>query len=476
MKAKKPKGKHAAQEVTRWKPPHGYFAVVAFLIAAALGTLFVAMLYRDRALPGVYVGSVAVNGLSAPEVTQIVEAQKEQLKVVFQDGDTSLTATAAELGMNVDVATTVENTLAARRSGDVSDNVAFWRTQSVPLAYTNDAGLLKAYVTQHFPTTYVDPQDAQLEFNEVTKQFDVKKAVLGKGFDIKRFETALPDLARNPRMLVLPVSSIPVEPLIGNAAAEKTQQDINEQIAVKIEFKRDGKVAYTVDASEIAKWVHFNPDTTAGTLTPDFDSAKIEQFLRDQVGGKITTLPQERKIIKDKVTGQETVVQAGRTGYQIKDTDKLTQDVIAALKNRESLSRELDVTEAPFKTVTIVGTGKWIEVDLSQQRLTLWLDDEMVNSWLISSGKAATPTEIGEGRIYKKYPMQTMTGTINGEYYYVPNIKWVMYFNGGEAIHGTYWHSNFGHPMSHGCINMTEAAAKIVYDFAPVGTKVIVHR
>jgi lipoprotein-anchoring transpeptidase ErfK/SrfK len=476
MKAKKPKGKRTAQEVTRWAPPRGYFAVVAFLIVLAAGTMLVAALYRDRALPGVYVGSVAVNGLAAPEVKQIVEAQKDQLKVVFQDGDTSLTATAAELGMLVDVDTTVENTLAARRVGGIADNLSVWQNQSVPLAYTNDPGVLKEYVARHFPSTYVDPQDAQLEYNAVTKQFDVKKAVLGKGFDIKRFETALPDLARNPRMLVLPVSTIPVEPLIGNEAAEKTQEDINEQIAIKIEFKRDGQVAYTVDAGEIAKWVHFNPDATAGTLTPDFDVAKIEQFLRDQVGGKVTTLPQDRKVIKDKATGQETVVQAGRKGYQVKDTDKLAQDVINALKNRETLSRELDVTEAPFKTVTITGTGKWIEIDLSQQRLTAWIGDEVAGTWLISSGTAKTPTQIGEGRIYAKRTSQTMTGTIAGEYYYVPNVKWVSYFNGGEAIHGTYWHNNFGHPMSHGCINMTEAAAKFIYDFAPIGTKVIVHQ
>lgn len=476
MKAKKPKGKRTGHEVTRWKPPRGYFAVVAFLILAAVGTLGINLLYRDRALPGVYVGSVAVNGLSVPEVTNVVEAQKEQLKVVFQDGETTLTATAEELGMSVDVAATVQNTLSARRTGDFTANVAVWQNLSVPLSYTNDPGVLKEYVTKHFPNIYVDPQDAQLEYNAATKQFDVKKAVLGKGFDIKRFETALPDLARNPRLLVLPVSTIPVEPLIGNEAAEKTKDDINEQIAIKIEFKREDKVAYTVSADEIAKWVHFNPDATAGTLTPDFDAAKIELFLRDQVGGKVTTLPQDRKVIKDKSTGQETVVQAGRKGYQIKEVDKLASDVIHALKNRQALSRELDVTEAPFKTVTITGTGKWIEIDLSQQRLTAWIGDEVAGTWLISSGTAKTPTQIGEGRIYAKRTSQTMTGTIAGEYYYVPNVKWVSYFNGGEAIHGTYWHNNFGHPMSHGCINMTEAAAKFIYDFAPIGTKVIVHQ
>ena len=476
MKAKTAKGKRAAAKIKLWRPPHGYFVVVGILLVAAAIVGVITMQYHGRALPGVLVGNVAVTGMAEPEVRKVVEEQKGQLKVVFQDGDKTLTATAEELGMMVDVNATVEQTLLARRDGEVADNLALWRTQSVPLTYSNDAGFLKDYITRNFPKTYVDPTDAKLVFSDTSQRFEVQSGVLGKGFDIKRLEQALPDLARNPRMVVLPVTTIPVEPLINDAAAAKAQKDINEQIATKLEFLRDGKVAYTALPAEIAKWVHFEPDTTAGTLTPHIDSAKVTQFLKDQVGGKVTTLPVDRKVIRDKTSGTETVVQAGRKGYQVKDIDKLTGEVVNALKNRTPLSRELDVEEAPFKTVTITGTGKWIEIDISQQRLTAWLGDEVVGSWLISSGTSKTPTQIGEGRIYSKRVSQTMTGTIAGEYYYVPNVKWVSYFNGGEAIHGTYWHNNFGQPMSHGCINMTEAAAKFIYDFAPIGTKVIVHR
>jgi len=476
MKAKTTKGKRAAAKVKLWRPPHGYFVVIGILFIIAAVVSFINLQYHGRALPGVYVGNVAVSGLAEPEVRKAIEEQKSQLKVVFQDGTTELTATAEELGMSVNVDATVQQTLSARRDGAVADNLALWRTQNVPLVYNNDAGMLKAYIVSHFPKTYIDPQDARLVFSDITQRFEVQPGVPGKGFDIKRLETALPDLARNPRIMVLPVTTVPVEPLVGDAAAAKAQADINEQIAIKLEFLRDGKPAYTVTPAEIAKWVHFEPDTTAGTLTPNIDTAKIEQFLREQVGGKITSLPVDRKVIRDEATGTETVVAAGRKGYRVKDVEALTNDVVNTLKNRQNLSRELDVEEAPFKTVTITGTGKWIEVDLSQQRLTAWLGDEVVGTWLISSGRAATPTQIGTGRIYAKYPVQTMTGTINGEYYYVPNIKWVNYFNGGEAIHGTYWHNNFGHPMSHGCINMTEAAAKFIYDFAPIGTKVIVHQ
>jgi lipoprotein-anchoring transpeptidase ErfK/SrfK len=70
-----------------------------------------------------------------------------------------------------------------------------------------------------------------------------------------------------------------------------------------------------------------------------------------------------------------------------------------------------------------------------------------------------------------------MTGgsKATGDYYSLPDVRWDTYFDGGNAFHTAYWHNNFGTPMSHGCINMREADAKVVYDFAPLGTKVVVH-
>jgi lipoprotein-anchoring transpeptidase ErfK/SrfK len=50
-----------------------------------------------------------------------------------------------------------------------------------------------------------------------------------------------------------------------------------------------------------------------------------------------------------------------------------------------------------------------------------------------------------------------------------------MYFYSGYAIHGAYWHNNFGAPMSHGCVNMTPGEAQILYNWAPIGTEVYVH-
>ena len=115
---------------------------------------------------------------------------------------------------------------------------------------------------------------------------------------------------------------------------------------------------------------------------------------------------------------------------------------------------------------------KWIEVDLSQQRLYAHENGKVVFTTLISSGVAGHRTPIGRFRIWAKVRSQTMSGPG----YNLPNVQWVMYFAGENAIHGTYWHHNFGRPMSHGCINATNQAAKWLYNWAPPRTIVVVHR
>jgi lipoprotein-anchoring transpeptidase ErfK/SrfK len=120
-------------------------------------------------------------------------------------------------------------------------------------------------------------------------------------------------------------------------------------------------------------------------------------------------------------------------------------------------------------SATLLGT-KWIELDLSDQMLTAYEGQTPVFSALVSTGVPGLPTPQGEYTIYRKVRSQVMSGSG----YYLPNVEYVSYFYKGYAIHGTYWHNNFGHPMSHGCVNMTNGDARWIYEWAPRGTRVIV--
>lgn len=115
--------------------------------------------------------------------------------------------------------------------------------------------------------------------------------------------------------------------------------------------------------------------------------------------------------------------------------------------------------------------GKWIEVVIAEQRLTAWENGRAVMSTLVSTGAQHTPTPRGTFRIYRKYAKQRMRGPD----YDLPNVPYVMYFrHGGYALHGAYWHTDFGRPRSHGCVNLPIHAAAWLYRWAPRGTIVVI--
>ncbi len=120
---------------------------------------------------------------------------------------------------------------------------------------------------------------------------------------------------------------------------------------------------------------------------------------------------------------------------------------------------------------------KWIEVDLSEQKLYMKEGTNTVGNFLISSGKWA-PTPTGQWTIWTKLRYTRMKGGSKalGTYYNLPNVPYTMYYYRGYGIHGAYWHSNFGQPMSHGCINMKPEEAGVVFNWASVGTRVVVHQ
>lgn len=153
-----------------------------------------------------------------------------------------------------------------------------------------------------------------------------------------------------------------------------------------------------------------------------------------------------------------------------------------------------------FPPKTVLGLAldeKRIEINLSNQHLYAYQGDKLVYDFPVSSGKwAETPT--GTFNIWIKLRYTRMEGgnPAIGTYYNLPNVPYTMYFYNdqipktkGYGIHGAYWHNNFGHPMSHGCVNMrTEEVEKLYYwtdpspkktttfatDLEP-GTKVIIY-
>ena len=121
------------------------------------------------------------------------------------------------------------------------------------------------------------------------------------------------------------------------------------------------------------------------------------------------------------------------------------------------------------------GGGRAVVVSLSQQALWAYEDGAVVRSIYVSTGKEKFRTPTRFFTVNSKTPEQDMAGVIGGESYNVPKVPDVMYFTDrGHALHGTYWHDNFGTPMSHGCINLPMDVADWMYAWAPLGMVVLI--
>lgn len=117
---------------------------------------------------------------------------------------------------------------------------------------------------------------------------------------------------------------------------------------------------------------------------------------------------------------------------------------------------------------------QWIQIDLDAQRLTAWEGDTPVFSTVVSTGRVSDQTPAGVYSIQDKYRTARMQGEHQGATYDIPDVPYTMYFSGSYAIHGAYWHDDFGTPVSSGCINMPVDSAAWLFNWAGVGTSVIV--
>ena len=111
-------------------------------------------------------------------------------------------------------------------------------------------------------------------------------------------------------------------------------------------------------------------------------------------------------------------------------------------------------------------TGRWVAVDLWQQVLTAYQDDQLVFTTLISSGRPSHTTRLGLYHVWIRLPTDDMNGSMGQpDEYALPYVPFVMYFDRSISLHGAYWHDNFGFMQSHGCVNMSVSDSHWLYDW-----------
>ena len=175
--------------------------------------------------------------------------------------------------------------------------------------------------------------------------------------------------------------------------------------------------------------------------------------------------------LKSELTSEKTVeeikAESGEFDPEAATAIFLNKPVPAPESEISPTKESLDLAERQKVLSATAAENKWIEIDLSEQRIYAHEGDRIVYEFLTSTGKWA-PTPSGTFRVWIKLRYAKMSGGSRAlnTYYYLPNVPYIMYFYKGYGIHGAYWHNNFGNTMSHGCVNLSIPDAEKLFHWA----------
>lgn len=430
--------------------------VVAAAAATVVSTILIA--------PGVQAAGIPVGGMTKEAAAAAIADKVAGSTVTFDTASGPVSLTGADLGATVDAAA-----LADKAHGEYPLwKVGSWGEQDVAGTVSIDEAKAAAAISAKVPGSFVDPVDATVTFDG--SSFVTTDAKDGSGIPADAIRAALTKALTTAKDTAA-VSSEPqkVEPALTTAEAKGAADQLNK-VVTGVAFTVDGEAVVPIDAATAASWIDYKigDDGKVSVTAKEAEIAKVVPTLGDKVNRPATAA----RITVDTAGDVLQTEQEGVDGHKLGDTSGVAKAFAAQIADGKT-TFELPVEVDKAKETR---TEKRIEVNLTTQMTYAYENGEVVRAMSISSGLpgAATETHTGDFRVNSHVSMQDM-GCNDNYSYCTEDVPNVMYFNGDEAFHGTYWHNNFGTQMSHGCINMTLGDAEWLYWWTPVNTQVSVH-
>ncbi|SDH53618.1 L,D-transpeptidase family protein [Microbacterium pygmaeum] len=438
-------------------------------IGVPAGAAVIALVASSLVLiaPGTSIAGVPV-GFSTPgAAADAVAAQLATTTVVLTGDGGDAEVTAAELGASVDSRALADRAFALHPMW----NPTTWFADPSTAAVSIDEEAATTALREAAPALYTDPVDATIAFDAATASFMTTPAEPGTGVDVESVRLALQTaLADGESRVELDATPAEVAAITSTATAEASTATLNSMLDTA-GFYVGTERTVPIDRAVAASWITVQP-TDDGTFDISADAAAIQPMV-DSLAPLVNRAAENGKVITDSSGDVLREEAAGISGRALGDTSSVASDYATQLSTGNA-AFTLPVTEVAPVITTL---ARRIEVNLSDQQAVLYENNAVVQSWYISSGKDGFNSGTGNFRINSKLTSQNMGNRdlTKAPYYFTPDVPYVMYYNGDEALHGTYWHDNFGNQMSHGCINMPVSAAEYVFDWAPIGTEVSVH-
>ena len=262
-------------------------------------------------------------------------------------------------------------------------------------------------------------------------------------------------------------TQVPVYPTPGDPVQMAPVRHLlppNTWVSVKDEVQMDQRVWYRIEKEEYvlaSDVLPASPSTFHGVAVGQAYHPPFGFVVADQLNARarpgvtpdnppLDMLP--RYTVVD-ILGQETT--SDGVWYQI-GSDRYVHSAYVRV-----------VTATP-RPGDVAPDEKWIAVNLSEQTLAAYEGDWMVFATLVSTGLPWWRTPEGLFRIWAKMYLGKMSGgsVETGDYYYLEDVPWTMYFYRGYGLHAAYWHDGFGYPRSRGCINLSPRDGRWLFDWA----------
>lgn len=432
--------------------------VAVLLVAATTASLVLIA-------PGTAIAGVPVGGMTPGAAAQAIQQQLAQTTIEVAGPNGNVSLTGADLGATVDAETLAKTAYDAHPMWKVGS----WFSEAKDATVTLNPATAEAALHKVAPSLFADPRNANVSYDTDAAKYVVTPAVAGKGVDLASVAAAVKQsFVTGKTVRNVAIEGVTVQAATSTTAAKQVAAKLNTALD-KAGFYVGSERTVPVSRATLASWITLTTDVD-GKISIAADAAKIQKAV--PTAARIDQKVQNGSAITDSegtVLREETPTLDGRT---LGDTSKAGAAFAAQLAKGDGVYK-LPVAVVKGKTTKIV---RQLEVNLTEQRVYMKQDGKVVDSWLVSSGHDITPTFTGHYRVYVHLPVQTMRGlNVDGTKYTTPDVPWIMYFNGGEGFHGVYWHNNWGHKMSHGCVGMPIFRAKQLYDWSPDNIEVWVH-
>jgi len=457
-------------------------------------------IYQNKVFPGVTVWGEEVGGKSVKEVQQLITQKAKDYNIVIKGPDQDYKATVQDLGIIFNSDTMALSAYSRGRSDVWWDDYLtrarllsteikwgpwqkFIRSSDLAISpsYTVNQEKLAAYVTKVADNIKIQAQDSEVTVAGGTMQ--LKPAIYGRGVELDKLKTLVLANITALETEKIDVPTVTVKPAIVDTAAQEVMVQAQNVMSRPVVLVYKG-TEYRPNQDTVGSWISFTKNAGDTKYTLVVDKSKMASYF-SFLGNKINVYSTQR-IVRVENGVKQTEAQAGVDGTLV-DTSLLGDQIAATLPNQPSVRLEIPTYVDKFKTkyenVVIADWDKYIDINLSTQVMTA-CEKGGVNcqQWSITTGDDNHPTPTGTFLVLGRNANFYMTGGTPGVDYYKVWVDHAVWFtSAGHAIHDAHWRNgSFGGQDyhwngSHGCVNSPDAAAIFIYNWAGVGTPVIVH-